>query len=142
TWMPYYYDADGIAGYESDQFKGWGFKRRPSIFMPRWASRITLLIEDVRVERLQDISEADAKAEGVLFHSDEYGYCGYGKYAGIGPARLTAKQSFKSLWDYVNGHDSWRRNEWVFVYSFKPILANVDAVIANPEKYGITNANR
>src|SRR5690606_4368792 len=114
--------------------------KRPSIFMPRRASRITDYITEVRVERLQDITEEDAKAEGVLFHSDEYGYCGYGKYAGIGPAHLTAKQSFRSLWDYVNGPGSWSRNEWVFVYKFRPILANVDAVIADPGKYGIREA--
>jgi hypothetical protein len=65
TWERYYFDADGLTEQDSDDFKAWGFKRRPSIHMPRWASRILLEVTAVRVERLQDINAKDAEAEGV-----------------------------------------------------------------------------
>jgi hypothetical protein len=80
---------------------------RPSIFMPRWASRITLEVVDVRVERLQDISEADAWAEGCLGYDDDVtgGQSGYGEYA--------------QLWESINGKGSWDANPWVWVIEFK-----------------------
>ena len=82
---------------------GW----RPSIFMPRWASRITLEITGVRVERLQDISEADAEAEGCT-----------------GDHRADrdsdAAQEFRSLWNQINGkRASWDSNPWVWVVEFR-----------------------
>ncbi len=79
-------------------------KRRPSIHMPRWASRITLEITGVRVERLQDISEADAMAEGV--YTD--------------PA-CPARDAFESLWEQINGPGSWDANPWVWVVEFKVV---------------------
>jgi hypothetical protein len=96
---------------------GW----RPSIHMPRWASRITLIVTDVRVQRLQDISEADAKAEGVEPVDYLDGNTGFGKNYVI---------PFRELWDSLNakrGH-SWDSNPWVAAYSFKPILSNIDSV--------------
>jgi hypothetical protein len=83
---------------------------RPSIFMPRWASRITLEITDVRVERLQDISEADALAEGVT-HSLSH------------PAGRTAAENYSWLWDDINGEGAWASNPWVWVLTFKRIEA-------------------
>jgi len=85
--------------------------KRPAIFMPRAASRTTLEITDVRVERLQDISESDAEAEGVDFlrsvpDADE---------------TLTAKQLYMCLWDSINGRGSWDANPWVWAVSFKRI---------------------
>lgn len=65
TWPKYVYDADGITEAESESYREWGWKRRPSIHMPRWASRITLEVMGVRVERLHDISDADCRAEGI-----------------------------------------------------------------------------
>jgi len=96
-------------------------KWRPSIFMPRWASRITLEIAAVRVERLQEISEADAKAEGVTWRSCEdfepvaipgpYGPCS-------GPARI----AFKELWDSINAKTHpWASNPWVWVVEFRTL---------------------
>jgi hypothetical protein len=76
----------------------------PSIHMPRWASRITLEITGVRVERLRDISEADAVAEGC-------------QCAGV-PASLTNRGAFAKLWESINGPDSWQDNPWVWVVSF------------------------
>lgn len=78
----------------------------PSIHMPRWASRINLEITEVRVERLQEISEADALAEGARQYEDkdpDYGYAGW----------------YRSLWEEINGPESWAANPWVWVVSFK-----------------------
>jgi len=89
-------------------------KWKPSIFMPRWASRITLEIGGVRVERLQDISEEDAKAEGV---PDQ----------GIGNMRVFTQMGanryhFATLWDQINGKRAdWMSNPWVWVVSFKRV---------------------
>jgi hypothetical protein len=115
--------------YESDgAFRGlseWGAqyvgKSRPSIFMPRWASRITLEIISVRAERLQDITDGDARAEGiermVLFGENKwrnYASGGYNQWE-IG--------SFKTLWDSINAKRGygWDANPWVWRIEFKLI---------------------
>jgi hypothetical protein len=81
-----------------------------SIHMPRWASRITLEITGVRVDRLQDISEADAAAEGIRFDSD---------LMGPWEGHATAREAFRSLWGSINGQESWVTNPWVWVVEFK-----------------------
>lgn len=107
------------------------FKWRPSIHMPRWASRITLEITDVRVERLQDISEKDAHAEGVESDGGWEEPCGEGYADGFGYLNYrsedeafefdTAKESFRSLWQSINGLNSWAENPWVWVVEFRRI---------------------
>lgn len=81
---------------------------RPSIHMPRWASRITLEITDVRVERLQDISEADAKAEGVSMPDG----------TPTPPDFWSYQQEFRLVWEQIHGGGSWEKNPWVWVISF------------------------
>jgi len=99
-----------------------GIKDRPSIHMPRWASRITLLVEAVRVERLHDISEADAVAEGI------YPAPG-GMWSGVeGQAGTTARAAFALLWTGIYGPDSWTANPWVSAITFRPVLANIDQI--------------
>ena len=102
---------------------------RPSIHMPRWASRITLEITSVRVERLQDISEADAKAEGietVRVSESDFRYLDYLR-AGqidIGDKEATcgsAVKSYRTLWESINGPGSWEANPWVWVISFRMV---------------------
>ncbi|MBA5601019.1 hypothetical protein H1224_08115 [Pectobacterium aroidearum] len=90
----------------------------PSIHMPRYASRITLEITDVRVERLNSISEEDAQAEGV-----ESLHGGYWRH--YQPEwtqhQLSAKGSFATLWKSIYGAESWNENPWVWAVSFKRI---------------------
>lgn len=108
-------DMDPIkaAGFGA-MYGGW----KPSIFMPRAASRITLEITRVRVERLQDISEADALAEGFvkLPASGRVVLSKGGQY--FGNAWSNAREAFAELWEAINGKGSWQRNPWVWAIDF------------------------
>ncbi|HGW3271002.1 TPA: hypothetical protein ACNKCN_000570 [Klebsiella quasipneumoniae] len=84
---------------------------RPSIHMPRWASRILLEITGVRVERLNSISDADAKAEG----------CCYGRGGGIPDFAVNPADHFPTLWASIYGEESWKANPWVWVIEFKRV---------------------
>jgi len=79
---------------------------RPSIFMHRWASRITLKVTDVRVERLQDISDEDSLAEGV-----------YPTSTGLYPG--SPRAAYQKIWKQINGTASWDANPWVWVVEFR-----------------------
>ncbi len=81
-------------------------KTFPSIHMPRWASRILLEVTEVRIERLQDITEADSLAEGVISPKGSW---------------FTAKYFFHKLWDDINGPGAWEKNPWVWVVVFKVV---------------------
>ncbi len=103
--------------YKADGPEYWGVhadKWRPSIFMPRWASRITLEVEAVRVERLQDITEEDAVAEGFVSQWDEDADSSYEH----GPS---ARELFAALWDSLNAKRNygWVTNPFVWVITFK-----------------------
>ena len=93
------------------------------MFMPRWASRLTLIVTDVRVQRLQDISEADARDEGVECDSD-----GWRDY--MMPTTQccgSARNSFATLWDSLNAERApWSSNPWVVAVTFRPVLGNID----------------
>ncbi|WP_312772747.1 hypothetical protein [Pseudomonas rhodesiae] len=97
-------------------------KIRPSIHMPRWVSRILLEITDVRVERLQGITEEQAKVEGVRLMRD-----GSDTWVSReGPGNLvtpwpTAKEAFSDLWNTINGPQAWAANPWVWVVEFKRV---------------------
>lgn len=101
-------------------FPDWAGRRRASFHMPRWASRLTLLIDDVRVERLQDISEADALAEGVKT----------GPAFGVPGPTWTARDAYQVLWERINGPGSWEANPWVVAYTFRVEPRNIDALEA------------
>lgn len=90
--------------------------RRPSIFMPRWASRITLEITDVRVQRLQEISGEDAEAEGVFAHIAPYSLNKvYRDQRGT-----KAIEYFRELWDSINAKKCpWTSNPWVWAITFR-----------------------
>lgn len=105
--------------YPDDQpLPDWAGKGRPSIHMPRWACRILLEITAVRVERLQDISEEQALAEGVRGEP-----CDHARQAcaDIGCWGDTAKGAFGFLWESLNGEGSWAANPWVWVVEFKRV---------------------
>ena len=95
-------------------------KWRPSIHMPRWASRITLEITDVNVERLQEISEADAKAEGVELSSALASFI-----CDTPSMRRKFKSAYVSafcdLWESINGPGSWDANPYVWVIEFRRV---------------------
>lgn len=122
TFPAYYFKVShgGERVYDKDIFK-W----KPSIFMPKEAARLFLKITDVKVERLQEISEADAIAEGVedLTEGQLLSFKDY--LHGAHP--YTAKGSFKSLWLKINGLQSWDANPWCWVISFERT--------GKPEKY-------
>lgn len=95
---------------------------RPSIHMPRWASRITLEITDVRCQRLQDISEEDACAEGIQydFNVDPIGPCRW-RVPDTSMGVDSASGAFSKLWENINGPDAWDANPWVWALTFKRI---------------------
>lgn len=103
----------------------WAFgKRRPSLFMPRWASRLTLLVTDVRVERLQDISEGDAIDEGAL--TVDLPTHGAPTERGQPPLGQPPSQRFRHLWNSINGPEAWEANPWVAAVTFSVHARNID----------------
>lgn len=97
---------------------------RPSIHMPRWASRITLEVTAVRVERLQDITEDDARAEGVTQTDGRWWDGAPHAVKGTPRALPTAREAYADLWDAINGKRApWSSNPWVWVVSFRKAVA-------------------
>lgn len=97
--------------------------KTPAIHMPRWASRLTLWITDVRVQRLHDISEADAKAEGITFDKG----LGMFRVPGTHDYCMTAAAAYQRLWALINGEESQAANPWSWAVSFEVHQQNVDA---------------
>lgn len=105
-----------------ENYIGW----KPSLFMPKEACRIFLKVTNVRCERLQDISEEDAIAEGVEPGNPAIAIC-YKHYLKASTFLLFAKQSFKTLWDSINAKKyPWESNPWVWVYDFERIEKPAD----------------
>jgi hypothetical protein len=125
------YRADDIERYgDEDEFvdvTAPDMRWRPSIHMPRWASRILLEIVAVRVERLQDISREDAIAEGIERVENNYGngpaYCDYGMANMDDTAEWfnSPIHSYQSLWEAINGAGNWDANPWAWVVEFRRI---------------------
>jgi hypothetical protein len=109
-----YRASSGDRPYEAEQ-PLW----RPAIHMPRWASRITLEVTGVRVERLQDISIEDAKAEGAWPDVSVVDDCA--KYFGTDVLAANPYRAFQMLWERINGVDAWAVNPWVWVVEFKRV---------------------
>ena len=122
TWAaPHAYDhlpprlipQDARIHYAATEDRG-GLLWRPSIHMPRWASRITLEVTGVLVERLQEISYEDARAEGVEFWRND------GTLTELPPCSAH-RYEFEDLWTSINGADSWNANPFVWVVTFRRI---------------------
>jgi len=133
--------ADGkpvlYSGCSDPEYNGsvahWDYPRnsRPSIHMERWASRLTLRITEVRVERLNAISEEDAMQEGCAWDTL---YVAYVPGSFSPDHHKTYSSAYKALWESINGPGSWDANPWVWVISFEVIHANVDSVICDHQK--------
>jgi hypothetical protein len=115
--------ASGEVWYRADGGRGGGIRWRPSIFMPRWASRILLEITGVRVERLQDISEADCWAEGIDAVDGVFDESIPAMAQRMGRLCEDAAPTFACLWESINGTDSWNANPLVWVVSFRRVEA-------------------
>jgi hypothetical protein len=97
-----------------------GWKWRPSVHMPRCASRLTLEITEVGIERLNDLSEADAKAEGTENRSDlAWGRGGQDEDIALWAVNHGHRYAFCDLWESINGPGSWAANPWVWVVKFR-----------------------
>jgi hypothetical protein len=96
--------SDARVHYAATESRG-GLLWRSSIFMPLWASRITLEITGIRCERLQDINAENARKEGMRSF----------------PPVFTVRQSFASVWEKINGYGAWDKNPWVWVIEFQAV---------------------
>jgi hypothetical protein len=114
-----WYSADG-------EKPAWAGRTRSSRFAPRWAIRTRLMVDEIRVERLQDITDAGAKAEGIRGWTKDGSLYKYGliepgdEGVSWSEMKLSPREAFCNLWDYVNGKNGheWAKNEWVFVIKY------------------------
>ncbi|HBY6729726.1 morphogenetic protein [Klebsiella pneumoniae] len=121
-WAPTFYEftgtfSDGWKGFETPPKVSGAGKLRPSIHMPRWACRILLEITDVRVERLNSISQEDAQAEGMELTGWRPTYSD----PDSGGEVMTPYDNFAQLWESIYGEESWKANPWVWVIEFKRV---------------------
>lgn len=102
----------------------WVGKFRQAMHMPRWASRLTLMVYDVRIERLRDISEADARAEGANQYSSSTRLSRpfNADWKGI------YREGYAELWNEINGAGAWEANPWVVAYTFRVVRQNIDQI--------------
>lgn len=115
-----------------------GGRARSSIHMPRWASRLTLTVTDVRVQRVQDISEADAKAEGLATVTKDGSLWKWGIPDRDGlPGnddhgwhwrdwKADPREAFRDIWNSIHGPDAWAANPWVCALTFTVERRNID----------------
>lgn len=127
-WCPIRYLADGKCEGSVEQWQeSPAGKTRVSIHMPRWASRLTLPMSDVRIERLSEISDADALAEGILAIAppSRDGMRHFG-VPGLDIDRPTPARAYLALWAAINGEESLAANPWVWAVTFRVLRANVE----------------
>jgi hypothetical protein len=103
-------ELNGAYYYKATTDVGWDLKWKPSIFMPKDACRIFLKVKAIRTERLNDISSSDAQQEGLSENGEGF------------------VERYKTLWQSINGKDSWNKNPFVFVYEFERIEKPLDFI--------------
>ncbi len=118
-WAISYPATDGIQEFRDIDRMRLSTRCKPSIHMPRWASRITLDVTGVRVERLHDITNDDAKAEGAAYRIAPGGDLA-GAFSHV-DTPIGHRDHFVDLWRSINGAESWDANPWVWVVEFKRI---------------------
>ena len=106
---------------------------RSSIHMPRWASRLTLLVTDVRVQRLQEISDSDCRAEGLPMKEVAGVTCW--SESQNGPWTPSEALAFSHLWNSLHGPDAWHANPWVCALSFTVHRCNIDQMEARDDRH-------
>lgn len=125
---------DGFAVYRADGRPAHPIGRwRSSIHMPRWASRLTLTVTEVKVERLQDISEDDAREEGIE-HPATRSDCDHPRHtcAEIGCMGPGYRGPFAAIWNAIHGPGAWDANPWVAAVRFTVERGNIDALAPRP----------
>ncbi|WP_345756790.1 hypothetical protein [Klebsiella quasipneumoniae] len=115
------FEASHPAGWDCAPNDAEALKWRPSIHMPRWASRILLEITNVGVQRLQDISSGDAVREGIYQLPASGRYCISPGDQYFGWASHSAKEVYSWLWSSIYGEENWKANPWVWVIEFKRV---------------------
>lgn len=143
-WCPHLTLADNMAhNWEEDHrplFSNEPGRYRHGRFMPRWLSRLTLRVTDVRVERLNEISESDAIAEGLRGLSKDGTLVKYGIPDRDGEPgnddfgwhwqdwHKDPRRAYRRLWNSINGPDAWEKNPWIVAITFDVIRKNIDEV--------------
>ena len=121
---PIFSELKNQFAYKADETFIGCHKWKPSIFMPKEACRTFLKVKSIRVERLQDISEEDAQAEGAHFLYHGLGTVivdSHPDWEKLYKPHASYKDGFHYIWKYINGEDSWQFNPYVFVYEFEKI---------------------
>lgn len=120
------YAQDGTTALRDFQMVDWPWQRTKlnNRFCPRWASRLTLIVTDVRVQRLQEISEADAMAEGARPVMTREGV----SQTGMPFSEWSWRDGFRDLWNSLHGPEAWASNPWVAAISFDAIKRNIDKI--------------
>jgi hypothetical protein len=126
---------DSAIWYEADgKIEPWGWiepwgRIETGHAVPRWASRLTLIVTDVRVQRLQDIRVEDCIAEGVNCETCAASWS-VGRSACNQRGCFEIRQNFRDLWNNLNGPDAWDANPWVAAYTFTVHRCNIDQMEA------------
>lgn len=123
------YTTDGIEHWCQTGCEGAAGKWRPSIHMPRWASRLTLVVMDVRLQHLQELTDEDALAEGIVPHENGgFHVPGIAHPIKAFPylSRTTPREMFAALFDTVRGSGAWLANPQVIVLTFNVHRCNID----------------
>ena len=123
-----YSAGPGMTADAEDRARAYGVKQRPSIRMPRWASRLTLVVTEVRRQSLVDITDADALAEGVVEvrQPDRDGYRHFAVPGTVDREWPTPRAAFAGLWERLHGPQSWMAETWVVALSFTVHRVNID----------------